>query len=197
MKYGVITVGREYGSGGRFVARKVSDALGIPFYDKELIELAAEKTGLSESFVKKAEEQRVSGFLYNMYFSTQILPLYDQVFIAQSNIIRKVASDGPCIIVGRCADYVLQGEPGCLHVFIHAPMEDRVARAKKFYGMSGETDEAVRDAIAKNDKGRASYYNHFTMGKWGRAQNFDMTINSSIGVDEAARAIVTVARGEA
>ena len=196
MRYGVITVGREYGSGGRFIARNVAEKLSIPFYDKELIELVAEKTGLSPEFVKKAEEHRTSGFLYNLYYPTQSLPLYDQVFIAQSNIIKKFAAEGPCVIVGRCADYVLQNTPGCLHVFVHAPVEERVARARAYYELEGD-DDVLRTAIAKQDKARASYYNHFTMGKWGRAQNYDLAINSALGIDEAAHAIIGIARGGA
>jgi cytidylate kinase len=194
MRYKVITVGREYGSGGRFIARSAAEKLSVPFYDKELIELAAEKTGLSEEFVKRAEEHRTSGFLYNLYYPANSLPLYDQVFIAQSNIIRRIASEGPCVIVGRCADHVLQNVPGCLHVFVRAPMEDRIARARNYYGLEGG-DDALKSAIVKQDKARASYYNHFTMGKWGMAQNYDLTINSALGIDEAAHAIISLARG--
>lgn len=195
MRFGVITVGREYGSGGRFIARNVAERLKIPFYDKELIELAAEKTGLSPEFIKKAEEHRTSGLLYSLYYPTQSLPLYDQVFIAQSNIIKQFAAKGPCVIVGRCADYVLQNTPGCLHVFVHAPMAERVARARTHYGLEGD-DDALRSAIAKQDKARASYYHHFTMEKWGRLQNYDLTISSALGIDEAAQAIIVLARGD-
>ncbi len=194
MRYGVITVGREYGSGGRFIAQNVADRLGVPFYDKELIELAAEKTGLSPEFVRHAEETRTSGFLYNLYYPTQSLPLHDQVFIAQSNIIKQFAAKGPCVIVGRCADYVLQHAPGCLHVFVYAPMSERVVRARTYYGLEGD-DNALLSAIAKQDKARASYYHHFTMGKWGKVQNYDLAINSALGIDEAANAIIGLARG--
>lgn len=189
-KHKVVTIGREYGSGGRIVAQKVAEALGVPFYDKELIEMAAMKTGLSESFVKKAEEQRASGFLYSLYFSAQSLPLYDQVFIAQSDIIRKAAAEGACVIVGRCADYVLHDVPNCLHVFIHAPFEERMCRAREAYGIAAEDAKAV---VIRHDKDRASYYSHFAMGKWGKTQNYDLTINSAMGLDRVADTIVRLA----
>lgn len=194
MKRGVITVGREYGSGGRFIAKRVAEKLGIQFYDRELIQLAAEKTGLSPEFVKQAEEKRSSGFLYDLYYPTQTLPLHDQVFIAQSNIIRKIAGEGPCVIVGRCSDYVLAKMSGCLHVFIHAPMEERIARARAYYGAEGD-DRAIEDEIRRRDKDRASYYNNFTMSKWGAASNYHTTISSSIGIEDAADAIICMARG--
>ena len=187
----VVTIGREYGSGGRVIARKVAETLGVPFYDKELIAMAASDTGLAESFIRNAEEQRVSSLLYNLYFSSQSLPLYDQLFIAQSKIIKKVAEEGGCVIVGRCADYVLHDFPGCLHIFIHAPLEDRMRRARE-YGDGMEDQRTLRTHVIKRDKARASYYNHFTMNKWGKAHNYDLTINSRLGLDLVADMIVEV-----
>ena len=186
----VVTIGREYGSGGRIIAKKAAETLGVPFYDKELIELAAHDTGLAESFIRSTEEQKVSGFLYNLYFSSQSLPLYDQVFIAQSKIIKKAAEDGACVIVGRCADYVLHEFPNCVHIFIHAPLEDRIGRAREY----GAGEEDLRALVIRHDKARASYYNHFTMNKWGKAHNYDLTINSSLGLDLVAGMIVGVVR---
>lgn len=188
----VITVGREYGSGGRLIAKRVAEMLGIPFYDKELLELAAEKTGFSEEFIKKADEHRASGFMYSMFSPSQNLPLHDQVFIAQSNIIKKIASQGPCVIVGRCSDYVLKKHESALHVFVHAPMQQRIERARKSYGKEGD-DKAIEALITKTDKNRASYYNNFTMGKWGASTNYDMTISSALGIDVASSAIIAAA----
>jgi Cytidylate kinase len=186
----VVTIGREYGSGGRIIAKKVAEALDVPFYDKELIAMAANDTGLAESFIRSAEEQKVSGLLYNLYFSSQSLPLYDQLFIAQSKIIKKVAAEGGCVIVGRCADYVLHDFPGCLHIFIHAPIEERIRRAHEY----GDAVEDMRTHVIKYDKARASYYNHFTMNKWGKAHNYDLTVNSALGLDLVADMIVGVAK---
>lgn len=194
MKRHVITIGREYGSGGRFVAQLVAERLAIPFYDKELIEMAAKKTGLSPEFIKHTEEHRASGFLYNLCSNIQSLPLNDQVCIAQSNIIKKIAGDGPCVIVGRCSDYVLSGSADCLHVFVHAPMDERIERCRKFYGIDGD-EGAIRAEITKRDKQRASYYSNFTGGKWGAPQNYHMSISTSIGIDSAVAAIITAADG--
>ncbi len=108
MKYNIITVGREHGSGGRIIAKKLSERLDIPFYDKELIALAAEESGLSEQCVEEAEQKHTSGLLYSFYYDSRNLPIGDRVFLAQAEIIRRVAKEGPCVIVGRCADYVLQ-----------------------------------------------------------------------------------------
>ncbi len=131
MAHTVITVGREYGSGGRLIAQKAAEALGIPFFDRSIINMAAEETGLSADFIRRTEQQKTSSFLYNLYMSTQSLPVNDQVFIAQSEVIRRVAAEGPCIIVGRCADYVLrnQSDVDALNLFIHAPMEERIRRS--------------------------------------------------------------------
>ncbi|MEA4893307.1 MAG: cytidylate kinase-like family protein [Peptococcaceae bacterium] len=187
MTYPVITIGREFGSGGRLVGRRLAQELGIPFYDKELIAMAAEETGFSEEFIRENEQKRTSGFLANLYFNApQNLPMSDQVFIAQSNIIKKVAKEGSCIIVGRCADYVLAEQPHCLHVFIHAPLEERIRRVKEFYGLDLED---VRSYILRQDKDRASYYNYFASGEWGRCQNYDLSINSGLGLDTVVHVI--------
>ena len=135
MAHTVITVGREYGSGGRLIAQKAAEALGIPFFDRSIINMAAEETGLSADFIRRTEQQKTSSFLYNLYMSTQSLPVNAQVFIAQSEVIRRVAAEGPCIIVGRCADYVLRNQSGvdALNLFIHAPMEERIRRVREEY----------------------------------------------------------------
>ncbi len=176
----IITIGREYGSGGYLIAQKLAEKLGIPYYDKELIEIAAKETGLSEKFIKEVDQKRTTSFLYNLYFSAQNLPLSDQVFIAQSEIIKSAAAKGPCVIVGRCADYVLRENPHCLHVFIHAPLEKRVARVRDVYGANiGDRD--LRHHILKQDKARAAYYNHFTAHEWHDLHNYHITIDSELG----------------
>lgn len=196
LKRGIIAVGREYGSGGRFIARRAAELLGVPFYDRELITMAAERTGLSPEFIKNAEENRSSAFMYGPYFTGTELPPQDQVFIAQSKIIKKLASEGPCVIVGRCADYVLRGRDALLSVFIHAPAEQKIARAREFYGLQGD-DREVLSIITKYDKKRAAYYNEFTMSRWGDARSYDVTISSALGIDDAAHALTELAKGSA
>ena len=134
MKYSIITIGREHGSGGRTIAQMVADKLQIPLYDRKLIQMIAEDSGFAASYVETSEMRRTSSFLYNLYFDSRNLPLDDQVFLAQANVITKLAEKGPCVIVGRCADYILRDKPSVLKVFVYAPMEERVRRVEEDYG---------------------------------------------------------------
>ena len=176
MAHTVITVGREYGSGGRLIAQK-----------------AAEETGLSADFIRRTEQQKTSSFLYNLYMSTQSLPVNDQVFIAQSEVIRRVAAEGPCIIVGRCADYVLrnQSDVDALNLFIHAPMEERIRRVREEYKVQAPD---LRLYILKQDKNRAAYYEHFTDGQWGKAQNYHLAVSSGLGLETIVRLLTDLMR---
>lgn len=159
MKYSIITIGREYGSGGRIIAKQVAETLGIAFYDKELIHLAAQKTGLSEEYISSsATHHKANKFFYNLIFSSDNLPVSDQLYIAETDIIKKVSDDGPCVIVGRCADYILRERQDCLKIFIHAPLEERIARAKNDYGIS----EDIENFVQKTDKERSAHYDYFT-----------------------------------
>ena len=186
----VITISRQYGSGGRFIGRKLAEALGIPFYDKELITMAAEESGMSKELFEKADEKAGSSLLYTLSMTSYLLhgmagvpdlPLNDKVFLIQSEMIRKVADKGPCVIVGRCADYVLREKENCLNVYIYSDLDDRVARATTYYGLS---PERAREQMQKMDKKRASYYNFYTNLKWGRAENYDLSLNSAkVGID--------------
>lgn len=187
----IVAVGREYGSGGRIIAQKLAKLLRVPFYDREVIELVARETGLSEDFVRSTEERRTSGFMYTFGVGSPHLPIHDQVFIAESEIIRRAAAEGACVIVGRCAGYLLRENPDCLRVFVHAPLEDRMCRAREEYGV--ESDD-LRTFVMRQDKARAAYYNYFTTGKWGRAQDYDLTINSSLGIDTAVSLIAQLAK---
>ena len=130
MHYPVITISREYGSGGRAIGERLAKELGVPFYDKELIFMAAKESGLSEEYIKKTEQMKSTSFLYGLYMSAQQLPMNDQIFLVQSKIIRQVAQEGPCVIVGRCADYVLRERKDLLSVFIHAPVAFRADQNK-------------------------------------------------------------------
>lgn len=185
MKY-VITIGREYGSGGRFIGKLLSEKLGISFYDNELLVKAAEGSGLSEAVFKSYDEKK-DGFLVNgigMY--SYDMSLGQKVFLAQFDAIKKIANQESCVIVGRCADYVLKDYPHVVNVFICAPMEDKIERAVKYYGLN---PNKAATQIMKMDKKRRGYYNFYTDKDWGKANNYDLCINSRIGVEETVEAI--------
>ncbi|WP_294473017.1 cytidylate kinase-like family protein [uncultured Intestinimonas sp.] len=190
MAHTVITIGRQFGSGGRIVAQRVAETLHIPFYDKAVIDLAAKETGLSEAFIRQAEQKKTSSFLYNLYMSAHNLPVTDQVFIAESEVIRRVAGEGPCVIVGRCADYVLQRQEGVLNIFLHAPLDERIFRTRETYQVDASD---LRSYVLKQDKGRAAYYEHFTNRVWGQAEHFHLAVNSTIGLDAVADLILLLA----
>ena len=143
----IITISRQYGSGGRFIGRKLAEALDIPFYDKELITMSAEESGMSKEIFEKADEKAANSLLYTLSMNAYLLhgmagvpdlPLNDKVFLVQSEVIRKLAAKGPCVIVGRCADYVLRENPNCVNVYIYSDMEDRVSRATTYYNLSAD-----------------------------------------------------------
>ena len=202
----VITISRQYGSGGRFIGRKLAEALNIPFYDKELITMAAEESGMSRELFEKADEKATSSLLYTLSMNSYLLhgmagvpdlPLNDKVFLIQSEVIRKLAAKGPCVIVGRCADYILREHPGCVNVYIYSDIEERVERATTYYNLSADR---ASEQIQKMDKKRATYYNFYTNQKWGRAENYDLSLNSAkIGIEgcvEVIRGFVTCAEAE-
>ena len=181
MSIPVITISREYGSGGRAIGERLAKELGIPFYDKELIFMAAKESGLSEEYIKKTEQMKSTSFLYGLYMGAQQLPMNDQIFLVQSKIIRQVASEGPCVIVGRCADYILRNVADCLRVFIHADFDKRAERIVEVYG---ETDVPTEKRLRDKDKRRAAYYQFYTDTKWGLAQNYHISLDSgTIGIE--------------
>lgn len=186
MSIPVITIAREYGSGGRLIGEELAKNLGIPFYDKELILLAAKKSGFSEEYIRRSEQIKSASFLYSLYMTSQVLPMSDQIFLVQSKIIQELAEEGPCVIVGRCADYVLRNNPKCMNIFIHAPVEERIRRASEEYG---ETSANMEDFIRKQDKKRSSYYNYFSQNKWGNAKNYHLAVNSTLGISQTAKLI--------
>jgi len=183
----VITLSRQYGSGGRRIGQELADALGIPYYDNELIALAAQESGFDKKMFEDADKAAYSSLLFSlsMYgggsggmFS---MPLPDRVYLVQSDIIRKLAAEGPCVIVGRCADHILRHEKNRLAVFLHAPQSDRVRRAVDEYGDDLKT---AADKLAKTDKKRSVYYSHYTGEDWGSAVNYDLVLNtSSFGIE--------------
>ncbi|EMS72510.1 cytidylate kinase family protein [Ruminiclostridium cellobioparum] len=177
----VITISREYGSGGRIIGRRVAQALNIPFYDREIIGLAAEQAQLSVGAVEQSDQKMEKGFEYGLYIGRKYMPIPDQVFIAQSKVIKEIADKGACVIVGRCADHILQGKENCIHIFIHAPFKQRVRRAMGEYGLKAKDAE---QAVQNNDVARESYYNHYTGAKWGDAHYYHLSINSSMGIEQ-------------
>ncbi|WP_352400209.1 cytidylate kinase-like family protein [Anaerotignum sp.] len=177
----IITISRQYGSGGRIVGKLLAERLGIPFYDNELITLAAEKTGLSKECFVNAEETSAGNLLLSLTTLTPSidsfgLPLNEKIFLVQSQVIKEVAEKGSCVIVGRSADYVLSDMENCINVFLQADLKDRVKRAITQYGLSEKNAEAT---VIKTDKRRASYYSYFTGLKWGKAENYDLILNTS------------------
>lgn len=178
----IITISREYGSGGREIGKKLAEQLGIPFYDNEIISIAAQKSGFAESIFEQEEQKPSNGFLYaqSMYgvgTTAFDLPLGDKIFLIQSDIIREVAAKGACVIVGRCADYVLRDNPNCVNVFVRADLKTRTDWAIR------ETDvppEKAKETVQKIDKRRAAYYNYYTSKKFGSASNYDLCVNSAV-----------------
>ncbi|MFQ9915319.1 MAG: AAA family ATPase [Flavonifractor plautii] len=191
MKHVVITIGREYGSGGRLIAKQLSEELGITFYDKELITAVARKTGFSENFIRDSEHQRpTNSFLYDLYTAVQTPSVPDQVFIAQAKVIKEAASRESCVIVGRCADYILRDDPRRLSVFVHAPLDERVRRAREEYGVQEPNLESF---VLRQDKARASYYNYFATGKSGQSREYDLCVSSHMGIAAAVATIKAAA----
>ncbi len=188
----VITIGRQNGSGGREIGEKLAGALNIKFYDKDLLKRAARESGICPELFENNDEKPTSSFLYNLVsdpYSFGVsspyieMPLSHKVFLAQFDTIKKIAEEGPCVIVGRCADYALSDFDNTLSVFISAPMEARIERLKKRHPEIKDEDK-LKDMIIKADKSRANYYNYYSSKKWGRAYTYDLCINSSIlGID--------------
>ena len=189
----IITISREFGSGGREIGKKLSEKLGVPFYDKELLEMASKESGIARELFVKNDESYTNSFLYSLVMGNYPvspdgrlnpeLPLNHKIFLAQFETIKKLAEKGPCVIVGRCADYVLKEEPNVIDFFVSGNMYDKKKRILERYDIE---KPKVEDFIRKTDKRRASYYNYYTDMKWGDARNFDLCINSSkSGIDGA------------
>lgn len=193
----IITLTRQYGSGGREIGQKLAEKFGIKFYDNELIARAAKESGFAEVAFQKAEEKASNSFLYslamgmNSYGSQEFgfagLSLDDKIFLAQSNVIRKVADEGACVIVGRCADYILKERKNVVSVYLQAGIDARIQRAIELYGIS---EKKAAEEVLKMDKRRANYYNYHTSEKWGYAGNYDMVLRTDeIGVDNCVELI--------
>ena len=186
----IITIGREYCTGGRYIAKDVARALGIKLYDKELITMAAKNSGLSEEAVAASEKRHTHSLLYSLYTMGNELPLGDQVFILQSRIIKQLAEEGPCVILGRCGDYVLRERENVLRTFVYAPLEARIEFAKTRPDAKDMPDRLWETQLAKHDRARASYYNYYTENRWGDAHNYDLAINAALGRETCVKMIL-------
>lgn len=194
MEHVIITMAREYASGGSEIAQTVADKLGIPLYNKELITIAAKKSGLTEEAIAASENQRSSSLIYSLYMMGNTMPLADQVYILQSNVIKELAEKGPCVILGRCGDYVLRDRKDVLRTFVYAPLENRIAIAKARPDAKDMPDRLWETTLAKHDRARASYYNYYTENHWGEAKNYDLCLNAALGREVCADLIVQAAQ---
>lgn len=194
--YPVITLGREYGSGGRAIGEKTAELLGIHYFNKELLALAAKESGIDYHVAGSVDEKPNGSFLYSIVtgmrprsdgaYDNNILTLNDRLYIAQKNVIERL-SESPCLIVGRCADYILRDHPNHISIFIYAPFEYRVHRVAMEYGM---TLEDAKERVTKTDKNRAIYYKNNTEWKWGDIKNYSMAFDSSkMSIDGIASVI--------
>ena len=190
----IITIGREYGTGGREIGQKLALRLGISFYDRELITRAAKKTGFDEKLFEQLDKRATNSFLYSLTMFGSVglngMSLTDQLYLAQSNVIREMAEDAPCVIVGRCADHVLRDYPNRFDFFIHGSIEDRIKRIQTCgdYEIEGKTPQS---ALEKMDKQRSTYYNYYTGKVWGKCDHYDMCINAGrLGVEYSSDIIL-------
>ena len=190
----VITMAREYASGGSEIAQAVADKLGIPLYNKELITMAAKRSGLTEEAIAASENQRSGSLIYSLYMMGNTMPLADQVYILQSNVIKELASQGPCVILGRCGDYVLRERPDVLRVFVYAPKEWRLEYAKTNPLVKAKDEKGIKEEVEKTDRNRSAYYNYYTENRWGEAKNYDLCLNAGLGLDTCADLIVAAAK---
>lgn len=190
----IITIGRQFGSGGHEIGEKLAKKLGIKFYDKELIKLIAKQSGLCEKVLESYDEKPTSSLLYSIVMDIYPSVMYtgptidQQIYQANYDTIRKLADGEPCVIVGRCADYILRDHPELVSVFIHANSDFRAARIAEEYKLP---DAKVRDMLVKTDKKRASYYNFQSEKQWGAASSYNLCIESSeVGIDGAVDLIM-------
>ena len=194
----IITIGREFGSAGREIGYKVAEAFDIKLYDKEMLARAAKESCICEEIFETHDEKPTNSFLYSLVMDTYSMgysgntytdmPINHKVFLAQFDAIKKIADEGPCILVGRCADYALESYKNVVSVFIHADLNARIRRIARIYNL---TDAKAKDMILKTDKKRSSYYNYYTNKKWSDAESYELCLTSSeLGIDGTAKAII-------
>lgn len=182
----IITIGRQYGSGGRQIGKLLAEHYNIKYFDKELLSRAAQESGFCEEMLKNHDERPTNSFLYNLVMDTYTfgynsasfvdMPISHKVFLAQFDTIKKIAKEEPCVIIGRCADYALADFKNCVHLFIYADEDSKIKRLMDHHNVS---ESEARDMMNKQDKQRQSYYNYYSSKKWGRADSYDLCINSA------------------
>ena len=197
MKKAIVTIGRQFGSGGRQIGKRLAELMDVPCYDRELISEAAQKSGVSEGYFQKVDETAASSLLYSLsagsyMMGTQAaslndLPVNDRLYVVQSEIIREKAAQGPCVLVGRCADYILRDHPQRISVFIHAEESYRLKRIVEEYGAD---PKKAADIMRRTDKKRAQYYHYYTDGKWSSASNYQLSFDSSLTGIEGGAALI-------
>ncbi|MCR5626904.1 MAG: cytidylate kinase-like family protein [Lachnospiraceae bacterium] len=197
----IITIGRQFGSGGHEIGCKLAEHFNIKCYDKELLTRAAKESGMCEEVLEHQDERPTGSFLYNLVLDTYSfgyntastyfdMPVSHRVFLAQFDTIKKIAEDGPCVIVGRCADYALQERKDVLNIFIYAEKEERIKRVMgRFKDITSE--DKAWDMISKKDKQRKSYYDYYSSKKWGHVDTYDLSVDSSVlGIEGTVKLII-------
>ena len=193
----IITIGRQFASGGRDIGEMIAKDFGIKIYDKEMLSRAAKESGICEEIFKTHDEKPTNSFLYSLVMDTYSMgytgstytdmPINHKVFLAQFDAIKKIADEGPCVLVGRCADYALENYDNVVSVFIHADLNSRIRSVANHYELP---DNKAKDMIIKTDKKRASYYNYYTNKRWGDAESYELCLNSSqLGIEGTAKMI--------
>jgi len=194
----IITIGRQFGSGGREIGEKVAEHFNIKCYDKELLSRAAKESGFCEEMIQNHDEKPTNSFLYNLVMDTYSfgynassfvdMPISHKVFLAQFDTIKKIADEGPCVMVGRCADYALSDYKNCLNLFISGDTKTKIDRVMGKYNL---TEQKAKEMINKKDKQRSSYYNYYSSKKWSQADSYDLCINSSVlGIEGTVNLVI-------
>jgi cytidylate kinase len=196
----IITIGRQFGSGGREIGERLAAHYNINCYDKELLSRAAKESGFCEEMIQNHDERPTNSFLYNLVMDTYSfgynassfvdMPISHKVFLAQFDTIKKIADEGPCVIVGRCADYALSDYDNVVNIFVQSDEESKIKRIKERFE-DVNTDDKARDMMNKKDRQRQSYYNYYSSKKWGRADSYDLCINSGkLGIEGTVNLII-------
>lgn len=198
----IITIARQYGSGGREIGIRLGEILGLKSYDKELITMAAQKSGMSSDVLNHVDEKATSSLLYTLAMGSSYLnssahnmniPINDKLFMTQSEIIRDIAAEESCVIIGRCADHVLRNEENRLSIFIYAPKEFKIRRIIDRH--DGIDEKQARDLSQKTDKRRINYYNYYSGKRWGSPENYHIMMDSSVlGIEGTAQALADIIR---
>ena len=197
----IITIDRQYGSGGREIGQKLADHYGIKFYDKDFIAQVAKESGFCKEIIQQEDERPTSSFLYNLVMDTYSfghtaataftdMPLSQKVFLAQFETTKTLAEQGPAIFLGRCSDEALRERKDVINIFIHASEEFRISRVRTYpeYNEKEQSGKRITDYMSKIDRQRQSYYNYYASGKWGHAETYNMSIDSSLlGIDGTVR----------